>query len=277
MAHESSLGLLASLPVELRDQIWDYLSLKPGRFGIESTQPKLAFLQASRQVYREASPIVYGDVILQFHIDPKYQYKSWLNVKSNFGAQWLLQNLDNAMQRGFDKLPYEKLGNIQINIEAPNRRDPGQLICLYKKCLDLAVLLECAKHGLPNLELSLLDSTSAKWSLEGKPQKSVAIDRKKRYPPTDDIVDRTNEETYIIADDPHIVLIAFYRLRNARSAKVGVPRDMYRDDNVVNNVAETMMEKEPIGTYLDPDDPWNDGALQRLLDQISMDLDLELD
>ncbi|KAL9099555.1 MAG: hypothetical protein Q9163_004962 [Psora crenata] len=276
MAQSSSLGMLALLPMELRAQIWDYLSLRPGRFEAESPQLKLAFLQASRQVYREASAMVYRDVVLQFHIDPKYQYKSWLTVEGNFGARWSLQTPEDAMKRGYNNLPYEKLRKIQINIEAPYRRDPGQVVCLHKKCVDLVALLECAKHGLPDLELSFLKSLSADWSLEGKPQKSVAIDRVKRYPPKDMIIDRNNA-TEITADDAEIVLMAFSRLRNARSTKACVPIDMHRDDYLFYNIAETITEKEPVGTYLNPDDLHNDRELQEDLDEISIDLDIELD
>ena len=48
MALDSELGMLASLPRELRDEVWQYLSMQPG----------FAYLQSSRQVYKEAFPII---------------------------------------------------------------------------------------------------------------------------------------------------------------------------------------------------------------------------
>lgn len=272
-----SPGVLASLPTELRYQIWDYLSLKSCRFESNPPQLKLAILQVSRQTYGEAFAVVYDDVVLQIIIGPKYKYKSWLTIETNFGATWSLQNLDDAMKRGFDQLPYEKLRMIQINIEAPDRRDPGQIICLHRKCGALAALLGNAKHGLPDIELHLLDSTSAKWSLKGKPQQSVAVDRERRYPPQDAIIDRTNEVASMFEDDIEIVLFAFSRIRNARSFKILIPADVHGDDSFINYMAELMMKRDPVGSYLVPIDGGNNAAIQRAYDEISMNLDVELD
>ena len=135
MALDSELGMLASLPRELRDEIWRYLSMQTG----------FTYLQASRQVYDEAFPTIYNDAVLHFHVSLKYQYKSWLDLENNIGVKWPLTSLDGSIKRGFGNLPYHKLKSIQINIEAPELRDPGQVLCLHKKCTNLAELLEQAK------------------------------------------------------------------------------------------------------------------------------------
>lgn len=116
----TSLGRLASLPIELRDQVWAYLSIRS----------RLALLRTSRQLYTEGSSVLYKDADLQFNIEPRYEYKSWLRVRINFEAPWALQSLGQAITRGFDKLPFERIREIRINIEAPNSDDPGQLVCL---------------------------------------------------------------------------------------------------------------------------------------------------
>ena len=117
MALESELGMLAVLPRELRDEIWHYLSARPG----------FAYLQASRQVYEEAFPLIYNDAVLQFHVGSKYQYKSWLSLEINCGVKWSLPSLEDSIKRGFGNLPYHKLSRIRINIEAPDNGTQAKL------------------------------------------------------------------------------------------------------------------------------------------------------
>lgn len=107
---------------------------------------------------------VYDNAVLRFSICPTYRYKSWLDFEHQFNQQQPLQNLEHALELGLHDIPYERLKKIEINIEAPNWKDPGQLICLYKKCVDLASLLENAKNGLPDIEFNLLDVSLAKWN-----------------------------------------------------------------------------------------------------------------
>ncbi|KAL8725348.1 MAG: hypothetical protein Q9166_007408 [cf. Caloplaca sp. 2 TL-2023] len=251
MEQASTLGAFNSLPRELRDEIWQHV-MATRRF---------AFLRASRPIYTDASSIldrtIYTYTVLQFHISPEYQYKSWLTVESNFEAIWPLRNLNHAFKKGFNKVPYEKLKKIQINIQAPSSRDSGQVICLYKKCRDLAALLEHAKQGLPNLEINLLDSESAKWSLDGEPQRSI------------------DDEFWNDTDDQDIVLYAFLRLRNARSATINTPT--HCNDCFSRRVAKILMRKDLVGTYRDPDDEWDDLALQEQMDELYVRLDLDLD
>jgi hypothetical protein len=122
-------------------------------------------------------------------------------------------------------------------------------------------LLEQADRGLPNLEIHLKDLISTKWSVDGQPQKSVAVDRVKSNPPRNSVIDRSNEQTYIIDDDYQIALTAFYRLRNVRTAKVYLPEDMACDNEFPYNMETLLVQKETFGTWLDADDPWNDKSL----------------
>lgn len=280
---DPSLGNLSRLPPEIRLQIWDLFSLYPIECGVKDPafpklrQPRLAVLQTSHRIHDEVSKHLYKDVVLRFHVLPEYQYRSWLTVEGNTGTKWYLQNLDDAVSRGFAKLPYEKLKGIQVEIDAPCRFDPGQIVCLWKKCLDLAALLEQAERGLPNLEIHLKDSESAKWSVDSEPQMSVAVDRVKSYPPRDAITDRSNEQTDIKNADYEFALIPFHRLRNVQTAKVYLPGDMVCNNEYAYNTETILTEKEPFGTWLKADDPWNDQRVQADQDQIFMDLDVELD
>lgn len=220
---------------------------------------------------------LYKDVVLRFQVFPEYQYRSWLTVESNAGTTWHLQDLDHAVSQGFGKLPYEKLKGVQVEIDAPCCRDPGQIACLWKKCLVLVALLEQADRGFPNLEIHLKDSISAKWSVDGEPQKSVAVDRVRSNPPRDSDTDRVNEQSDITDPDYVIALTPFHRLRDAQTAKVYLPDDMVCDNDFAYNMETVLVQKEAFGTWLDPDDRWNDKSLQGDQDQVFMDLDVELD
>ncbi|KAL8760928.1 MAG: hypothetical protein Q9184_002896 [Pyrenodesmia sp. 2 TL-2023] len=245
----SSLGKFTFLPLELRDQIWNTAPLE-SRFSL---------LRVSRQIYAELSPRLYKDVALQFTIHPKYQYQSWIRVESSSAAQWLLHNVDDATKRGFDRIPFYQLKKIRIIIEAPDKKDQGQIICLYKKCLDLAGLLENAIHGLPNVEIVLSKSASSSWTVRGEPQRSIDLD----------------QATF--SDDHLIVLQAFSRVRNARSATISLPVKSEEGNYLIENFADAWMREIPFGQNLDLNDPWNDQELQEEMDNIFVDLDMELD
>ncbi|MCJ1387661.1 hypothetical protein MMC18_000504 [Xylographa bjoerkii] len=283
MPFDSSLGNLSFLPLEIRLEIWGHLSLFPIQCGAggaaspTSREPRLAFLHTSRRIYNEVSNHLYKDIILRFQVFPEYQYRSWLTVESNSGTRWHLQDLDDAVSRGFGKLPYEKLKGIQVEIGAPCRRDPGQIVCLWKKCLDLVGLLEQADHGVSSLEIYLKDSTLAKWSVDGEPQKSAAVDRVRSDPPRNSITDRSNEQTDILNEDYVIALTAFQRLRNVQRPKVYLPETIVWDDAFACNIESVMVKKGSFGTWLDADDAWDEKSIQDEIDQTFMDLDLELD
>jgi hypothetical protein len=138
MPFDPSLGNLSWLPLEMRLQIWDRLSLYPIQCGATdpaspaSRQTRLAFLQTSHRIHDEVSKHLYKDVVLRFQVFPEYQYRSWLTVESNAGTRWHLQDLDDAVSRGFGKLPYEKLKGIRVEIDAPCRRTQAKYLPLEK-------------------------------------------------------------------------------------------------------------------------------------------------
>jgi hypothetical protein len=119
-----------------------------------------------------------------------------------------------------------------------------------------------ADHGLPNLEIHLKDSTSARWFIDGEPQKSVAVDRLKSNPSRNSDTDRSNEQTYIINEDYQIALTAFHRLRNVQRVKVYLPENMVRDNEFPYNMETFPVQREAFETWLDADNPWNDKSIQ---------------
>ena len=221
-------------------------------------------------------------MVLQFYIEPEYDYQSWIRAESWLGAEsnswkrWALQDPDDAVSRGFGKLPYRKLKGIRIEIEAPCREDPGQIVCLWKKGLDLIRLFEQAENGLPNLGIHLIDSASTKWSVECEPQKSVAVNRERSNPPRGSVIDRTNVAS-IFDEDYQIVLTPFQRLRNVRTAKVCLPEGMVYDGNFAHNMETLLVERGAFGTWPDTEDPWDDKELEQVQDEMFLNLDSELD
>lgn len=281
MYRHLSLGNLSRFPPEIRLQIWDDLlhsiQYETDPVPATSKQARFSILQTSHWIHGEVSTLVYKDVSLRFQVLPEYQYQSWLTIECNAGKKWHLQNWNDALSRGFVKLPYEKLKGIQVEIFAPCRMDPGQIVCLWKKCLDLARLLEHSGRGLPNFEIHLKDSTGAKWFFDDKPQSSVAVDRSKRFPPRDKVIDRSNEQSHIKDKDYKIALTPFCRHRNVKSAKIYLPEDMGFDKQFAYNMEKVLVQKEIFGHWLNVDDPWDDKSLQDNQDQMFMDLDIELD
>ncbi|KAL8915817.1 MAG: hypothetical protein Q9208_008831 [Pyrenodesmia sp. 3 TL-2023] len=242
------LGKFASLPLELRDLVWDQLPL----------ESRLSLVRVSRQVCAEISPRIYKNIALQFSIQPKYQDQSWLRVESSSEKQWLLQNVDDACKRSFNKIPFQQLKRIRIMIEAPDKEDQGQIICLFKKCLDLAGLLENAIHGLPDVEIVLVESASSNWTVRGKPQESIDLDQ------------ATFSHDYLI------VLLAFSRVRNARSATISSPVESEEGNFLIQHFAQAWTGKVPFEQNLNPNAPWNDQELREELDRVFVDLDTEL-
>ena len=291
----TSLGKFASLPLELREQIWGCISwpssacsssLHPQmptqstQSGLEFSQvspqqlqtpvqsipSRLAFLQASSQINAEASTAAYKNLVLEIFVSPACKHKHWLRVECSYGITWDLESVDEALRRGFDHLPYERLEKIQINIEAPNRRDPGQIVCLHKNCVDLLSLLEHAPHGLPNVEINLIDSTTGKWFLDDNPQASVTSFRKRRWP-----------QLTIGEDDADVALFVFARLRNVRHVTITLPYDMEYREFYTTNLANAMMSPKPLGTNVDESDAWNDDEIQQDWDELWMSLEEEFD
>jgi len=263
MASENtSIGLLAQLPREVRDLIWENFVPSHGQ------QTNLGILRTCRQLYEEVSPLVYQNEVLRFHISPTYQYQSWLSIITRKGAELHLRDLQDATSQGFSSLPYTKLKGINVELEAPDATDPGQMICLWKKVISLTGMLS-EVNGLPDLEIHLVDaeplksSEESKWSTDGIAQQSIPCDRNHEY------YDEYDE-------DFEAILQPFCRLRNARSASVHVATKINAVSHLLENIAAFMILKEPFGCYI-AEGEWSDNSTQKSLDRNFLQFDNALD
>lgn len=157
--------------------------------------------------------------------------------------------------------------------------DPGQIVCLWAKCLSLARFFESFDRKFSNVKIHLKDTESANWSANGTPQKSVTVRRIWSDPPRASVTHWLNQQTNTFLEDYRIVLTAFYRSCNVRNARVYLPENMACDDKIayVAVMELALMLKDSTGALLDVKDPWCLENLQKSQDQLFMDLDRELD
>ena len=93
----------------------------------------------------------------------------------------------------------------RIEIEAPDREDGGQIICLFRKVRDLVQMLGgnclCARE----VEIKFKDGEKGKWFIDGEPTAT----------------DLGDDETC-----PHLsILLPFLQLRNLNRLEVGIPEE----------------------------------------------------
>ncbi|MCJ1486445.1 hypothetical protein MMC06_006622 [Schaereria dolodes] len=126
-------------------------------------------------------------------------------------------------------------------------------------------------RGFRHLEIHLKDSTSAKWSIDGKPQGSVASNQEKSKPPRDDVIDRPNDEAGIVDPD------SSPKCSNGQGT-VYLPDDAGCEaDRFGRNIKIALIREKFFGAYFNADDPWDDKSVREDQGDIFMDLDLELD
>ena len=224
------MGNFTKLPPELRLLIWQLLpfSLRSESGEKYPWASVLNILRTSRHIYAEASEAIYGGISMAFIILPEYKHKSWFQVSASRGFSKTIQNFQDAKRLGFKRFPYSKLKQIVIAVEAPSPHDQGQLICLWKKCLDVAELLEHNLDGFQSIHFDfvggrclrqLIDeepanfgslpwqmtrSKARKWSNKGEAHMSLSGDR----------------PSSLLEVDFVVVLQAFWRLQNVKQVKV---------------------------------------------------------
>lgn len=172
-------------------------------------------------------------------------------MTSELGANWTLESYRHAVTLGFAALPYQNLKGIEIEIQAPDPTNLGQLIYLWTKVRGLVALFSHAKE-LPKISIHLKDTEDTKWAVNGNLQKSIvyaaAID---------------------FDFDYEIVLFPFCRLRNCQEVKIHVPEEVKTNiETPLEFFESVMILKEPFGTYLDVegDGAWSDEETLRTID-----------
>ncbi|KAE8444791.1 hypothetical protein EG329_014251 [Mollisiaceae sp. DMI_Dod_QoI] len=176
---DPSLGMFSLLPPEIRIQIWKHFSpqlhigrslpRKPNYFSRDQE-----ILLTSRKIYAEVAgevPSGYNDNTISISVRPEYRYKSWIKARNTKGVQWDLEDLPDAISRGFCDLPWHNL-NVQIWIWAPSKKARAQILCLYRKVRALVEIPKEAK-GFLSLWMVFAHTKHTSWFDDGQPQCSI--------------------------------------------------------------------------------------------------------
>jgi hypothetical protein len=176
-AETKNLGVLGRFPREVRDIIWEYIC-SPNHDQSPKTN-SFASLRTCRQIYEELSAEVYDNETLTIRVSPRFHFNSWICFENSRGARWDVRDLEDARSRGFSNLPYKRLQQVRISVEAAEdtarRDDAGQIICLFLKIRDVAdIILQAAEDGLRNLDFELVESERGKWFEGGMPKRTIS-------------------------------------------------------------------------------------------------------
>jgi len=258
MSDTRGLGDLGRLPAEIRSVIWKYTTPGCSSFNkteesasLQADDTRLAFLRTSQQVYWELSHVVYKNLVLYFQIVPMYQPEIWLVASTNTGLQLQLRDVGDATRQGFRKLPYEKLKGVHIDIQAPAQGNPGQVLCLWRKCLDLQRLLRgrTNKAAFSHLQIHFANSDTAKWCANMQPNRTIVLDELEG------------------TDDYYVVLIALRMIRRVRTVTVSLPQDLKStldatSLDLVKGTENDLTEEYTPRSPSEPKDIGNDDDLQ---------------
>ena len=257
------LGTLSRLPPEIRIAIWEQLSLNVTD-RIAGLQPhKLAFMRTSHQICDECCAIVYRGTTLAFEIDSDFNPYSWFRINVNERGWQRVRHYQNALSIGLGGVPYSHFKEIRIHVQVPGNTDRGAAICLWKKCLDVAELLEKEQQGFSDLRLyfnppALLMLVSSMLDYPGSQSHQAGASAR-------------------IWDGYAPLAIAFARLRGARKVSVHIPMEFENKIRWHRDLEGYLRRPETFGRDLDPEDPWDDVKCQQKIDKTFMDCDEALD
>ena len=131
------LGNLRKLPYDVRLLVWKQLRPEGQDKETERASSKsgLAIIRANSDLYHEICRPLYARLSLTFETSPAYDPKVWVTAHCDDGrAVWKFSDEFDALNRGFGSFPYHG-DNVCINVNlcAPDNKDPGQLICLWNR------------------------------------------------------------------------------------------------------------------------------------------------
>ncbi|KAK5944878.1 hypothetical protein PMZ80_002080 [Knufia obscura] len=269
------LGSFSQLPPEIRAKIWSYfspvdeLATIPNQQGCDHDRSRnlSALMRTSSALRNELCSEIYGGSILRCKISPIYNHKQWLSLASSAGWQATLESVDHAVEQGFVHFPFDKLKAFHIEIEAAAAEDPGQILCLWRKCRTLVHFLTLrSRRGLPHIEIHLRDSKAASWCYDDRPEQSLTVGDDDYY------------RDYLIA------LMPFWTLRHARSSKVVLPDvfALHKVDTAIRfarstaNLVQAKTAFAPLPGD-DDEDEWSDTSIQEELDDLFVMLENEMD
>ena len=174
----SSLGSFAKLPPELRLDIWDRLFASiaiHGRATIRnqvSPPRNLAILHASRRLYEETSDYLYADLRHIILLSPIYAKQQWITAHIYSRGLSATCDFENTaeVRRHLQNFPHQRTA-LDIEISAPGRKDPGQIVLLWQKVnalVDILIALPspfCYPHAQVRLE--------GRWVRRGEARETI--------------------------------------------------------------------------------------------------------
>ena len=154
-----SLGSLATLPAELREEVFTHLLA--GRMS----NPPASILLVSRGFFQEIEPLMYKHRTLLFDLEPPrdptvhcsrfYVRDSYGMVFGFFMPKFLAFDAVDANRgtRWLHNYPLAQLATIKVRISAPEADDPGQFMALWKHVVWTVELLQ-QSQSLPAMVLT---------------------------------------------------------------------------------------------------------------------------
>jgi hypothetical protein len=269
---DPGLGTLVTLPVELRYLIWEYISPSSGPFLATDFYQDLSILrilQASRKLREEILSYLYDGLILTFVIAPGLSHQDFdILVHDQHGSRaliWDRGDILDGLTAGSDRASlFERIGAIRVEIIAPRRDDPGELVQMWNKNVLLVDSLSSDACLLPFLEICAVENDSRQWTTEGMLHQSVA--------PPDPPQDGVNS-------DLELLLMPFRRLRKARGIQIQIPKQARAKavTMMVEEIEACVISDKTFGTYLNDTDIMDDEMVASYEDAQTLWFDYLLD
>ena len=228
----------------------------------------LQVAQASRQIREEIQSYLFDGLIINFVISPGLSEKDFdILVHDQRGSRAPVGRYALSSDRlgpGLHRaLPFERLAAIRIEIEAPRRADPGELLQSWNKNILLAEYFSSAAC-LPFLEIRAVENDSRKWLTEGTLHQSVA-----------------SPDAYKdgVDSDLELLLMPFRRVRKARGVHIQVPKGTRQGAlaMMVEEIEACVVSEKLFGTYLDDLDDMDDNMVAAHEDKWKLWFDYILD
>jgi hypothetical protein len=152
--------------------------------------------------------------------------------------------LDGLTAESDRALLLERLRTVRVEITAPRRDDPGELLQLWNKNVLLVDSL-ASGTSLPFLEICAVENDSRQWTTEGTLHQSVA-----------------SPDAYEdgVDSDLELLLMPFRRLRKARGIQIQIPERtrVKAVTMMVEEIEACVISEKTFGTYLNDTDNMDD-------------------
>ena len=172
-------GKFEELPYEIREMIWlDLAPIDQDTRLRRKQKTGLSMLRTSRALYKEITRIIWQKASLEFDLTPNHRRdQPWATVYftnkdqsrmvrddniDDHRTRWLLNSFEDACDRGFDKIPFQKIRDVTVNLFATKPYRNWTLYTLWKKVTELVQLFKNAKV-IQNLTINLKKQDGCDW------------------------------------------------------------------------------------------------------------------